>query len=156
VAGRARYAVLVSLVAAFGIGLFFQVTRPGLDKEPWREVSQAVNPELERADLVVLSPSSDPLVLGYYGPQLKNVRLWDESLHPTIFSAAAKRLHIESISELEILQAIQANQSVWVVTHSMDLGRVNDLQSRVPATIFREWFCGKAPCAAVAGWQPRP
>jgi uncharacterized membrane protein len=155
-AGRARYAVLVSLVAAFGTGLFFQVTRPGLDKEPWREVSQALTPELERADLLVLTPSSDPMVLGYYGPQLKNVRLWDESLHPTIMSAAAKRLHIASISELEILQAIQANHSVWVVSHSMDLGRVNDLQSRVPATIFREWFCGKAPCAAVAGWQPRP
>ncbi len=155
-AGRARYAVLVSLVAAFGTGLFFQVTKPGSDKEPWREISQVLAPELKRADLVVLSPSSDPMVLDYYGPQLKNVRLWDEALHPTIMSAAAKRLHVASISEPEILQAIQANQSVWVVSHSFDLGRVHDLQSRVPATVFREWFCGKVPCAAAAGWQARP
>jgi hypothetical protein len=132
------------------------VTKPGSDKEPWREISQVLAPELERADLVVLSPSSDPMVLDYYGPQLKNVRLWDESLHSTIMSAAAKRLHVASISEPEILQAIQANQSVWVVSHSFDLDRVHDLQSRVPATVFREWFCGKVPCAAAAGWQPRP
>ncbi len=155
-AGRARYAVLVALVAAFGIGLFFQVTKTGSDKEPWREISQVLAPELERADLVVLSPSSNPMVLDYYGPQLKNVRLWDESLHPTIMSAAAKKLHVASISGPEILQAIQANQSVWVVSHSFDLGRVHDLQSRVPATVFREWFCGKVPCAAAAGWQARP
>jgi mannosyltransferase len=156
VAGRARYVVLVSLVAAFGTGLFFQVTKPGSDKEPWREISQTFAPQLEQADLVVLSPSSDPMVLNYYGQQPKNVRLWDETLHPTIMSAAAKRLHVASISEPEILQAIQTNHSVWVVSHSFDLGRVDDLQSRVPPTVFREWFCGKVPCAAVAGWQPRP
>ena len=156
VPGRARYVVLVSLVAAFGTGLFFEVTKPGGDKEPWREISQAFAPELEHADLVVLSPSSDPMVLNYYGTQPENLRLWDETLNPTIMSAAAKRLHVASISEPEILQAIQANRSVWVVSHSFDLDRVNDLQGRVPATVFRVWLCGKVPCAAVAGWQPRP
>jgi mannosyltransferase len=156
VPGRARFALVLGLLAAFGTGLFFQVTEPGSDKEPWREISQAVTPELERADLVVLSPSSDPLVLNYYGPQLKNVRLWDESSHPTIMAAAAKRLHIPSISEAEILEAIQAKQSVWILSHSFDLVRVNELQTRVPATVFREWNCGKVPCVAAAGWQPHP
>ena len=156
VAGRARYVLLLSLLAAFGTGLFVQVTTPGSDKEPWREISQAVAPELERADLVVLSPSSDPMVLRYYGPQLKNVRLWDESLHPTIMAAAAKRLHIASITEPEILQAIETKHSVCVVSHSFDFNRLNDLQSRVPATVFRKWYCGKVPCVAVSGWQPRP
>ena len=58
--GRARFAVLLSLLAAFGTGLFFQVTTPNSDKEPWREISQTLAPELERADLVVLSPVSIP------------------------------------------------------------------------------------------------
>jgi hypothetical protein len=40
----------------------------------------ALAPELERADLVVLSPLFDPMVLSYYAPQAKNVRLWDASL----------------------------------------------------------------------------
>jgi mannosyltransferase len=153
--GRARFAVLLSLVAAFGTGLWVQMTTPGSDKEPWREISQAIAPQLQQADLVVLSPSSDPMVLEYYGPQLKNVRLWDESLHSTIMSAAAKKLHISSITEPEILQAIQTKHSVWVVSHSFDLDRVNDLQSHVPATVFRVWSCGKVPCAAAAGWEPR-
>jgi mannosyltransferase len=155
-AGRIRYAVMLSMVAAFGTGLWFQVTTPGSNKEPWREISQAVGPQLQRADLVVLSPSSDPMVLEYYGPQLKNVRLWDETLHPTIMSAAAKRLHIASIAEPEILRAIQAKHSVWVVSHSFDLDRVKNLQNQVPATVFRQWSCGKVPCVAVAGWEPGP
>jgi mannosyltransferase len=130
-AGRARLAVLLTLVAAFGTGLFFQV-------------------------LVVLSPVSNPMVLSYYGPRVKNARLWDESIRPTIMSAAAKRLDIASISEPEILQAIQTNHSVWVLAHSFDLGRVDDLRRRVPPTYYRVWFCGKVPCVAAAGWQPHP
>ena len=154
-AGRARYVVLLSLVAAFGTGLFFQVTRPNSDKEPWRDISRELGPQLEQADLVVLSPVSNPMVLSYYGPRVKNVRLWDASLRPTIMSAAAERLHIASISEAEILQAIKAKHSVWVLSHSFDLDRVNDLRSQVPPTVFQEWFCGKVPCAAAAAWQPR-
>jgi mannosyltransferase len=153
---RARYVVLLSLVAAFGTGLFFQATTPNSDKEPWREISSEVGADLEHADLVVLSPVSNPMVLSYYAPRVKNVRLWDASLRPTVMSGAAERLHIASISEAEILQAIKAKRSVWVLSHSFDLDRVNDLRSQVPATAFREWYCGKVPCAAAAAWQPRP
>ena len=69
----------------------------------------AVGPELERADLVVLSPLSDPMVLTYYAPRVKNVRLWDASLRPTIMNGAAERLHVPYITEAEILQAIKRN-----------------------------------------------
>ena len=156
VPGRARYAVLLSLLAAFGTGLFFQMTNPGSDKEPWREAMHAVSPQLERADLVVLSPLSDPMVLTYYAPRVTNVRLWDASLRPTIMNGAAERLHVPYITEAEILQAIAAKQSVWVLSNGLDLSRVDDLRTRVPAAVFREWFCGKAPCIGAAGWQPRP
>jgi mannosyltransferase len=156
VAGRARYAVLLSCVAAFGTGLFFQMTVPGSAKEPWRESLRAVAPQLERADLVVLSPLFDPMVLTYYAPQVKNVRLWDASLHPTIMNAAAERLHIAYIAEPEILQAINSKHSVWILTNGLDLIRLNGLRSHVPPTAFREWFCGKAPCIGAAEWQPHP
>ncbi len=153
VAGRARYAVIVSVVAAFGTGLFFQIATPGSNKEPWREGLHTVAPELERADLVVLSPLSDPMVLTYYAPQIKNVRHWKASLRPTIMNAAAGKLHIADITEPEILQAIAAGHSVWILSNGFDLSRVNDLRSRVPATFFREWSCGKDPCVGVAGWR---
>jgi mannosyltransferase len=155
-AGRSRYVVLLGLVAAFGTGLFFQMTRPNSDKEPWRDISRQLGPDLEHADLVVLSPVSNPMVLSYYAPRVKNVRLWDASLRPTVMSAAADRLHIASISETEILQAIKAKRSVWVLSHSFDLDRVNDLRGQAPSAVFREWFCGKVPCAAAAAWQPHP
>ena len=96
------------------------------------------------------------MVLSYYGPPVKNARLWDESIRPTIMSAAAEKLHIASISEPEILQAIQTNRSVWVLSHSFDLRRVHDLRRHVPPTYYRVWFCGKVPCVAAAGWQPHP
>ena len=153
-AGRARYAVLISLVAAFGTGLFFQITTPSSNKEPWRESMRAIAPQLERADLVVLSPLFDPMVLTYYAPQVKTVRHWNASLRQTIMNAAEKRLHIADIREAEILQAIAAKQSVWVLSNGFDLSRVNDLRSRVPAPFYREWSCGKDPCVSVAGWQP--
>ena len=156
-AGRSRYVVSLALVATFGTGLFFQMTAPNSDKEPWRDILRQVGPELERADLVVLSPVSNPMVLSYYAPRVKNVRLWDASLNTTVMSAAAERLHIPSISQAEILQAIATKHSVWMLSHSFDLNRVNDLRSKVPATVFRQWHCGKVPCAAVAAWQqPRP
>jgi mannosyltransferase len=156
VTGRARFAVLLSLVAAFGTGLFFQVTAPNSDKEPWRDISHTLAPELAQADLVVLSPVSNPEVLLYYAPQVRNLRLWDADLPPTIMQAAAEKLHMATITEPEMLRAIQAGQSVWVLSHSFDLNRVNELQARVPATFFREWFCGKVPCFAAVHWQPRP
>jgi mannosyltransferase len=155
-AGRARFAILLTLLAAFGTGLFFQVTASNSDKEPWRDISQTLAPQLEQADLVVLSPVSNPMVLSYYGPPVKNARLWDESIRPTIMSAAAERLDIASISEAEILQAIQTNHAVWVLSHSFDLDRVDDLRRRVPPTYYRVWFCGKVPCVAAAGWLPHP
>ena len=145
----------LAVVAAFGIGLYFQVTTPGAEKEPWREAVHAFAPELERADLVVVAPLSDPMVLKYYAPQVKNIRLWDEKLPRTTMNAFAEKLNIAPITEPEILQAIEAKQSVWVLSNGFDLVRVNDLRSHVPATVFREWPCGKNPCAGLAGWQPR-
>jgi uncharacterized membrane protein len=155
VAGRARFAVLLSLVATFGVGLYFQVTTPGAEKEPWREAVHAFAPELERADLVVVAPLSDPMVLKYYAPQVKNIRLWDASLPRTTMNAFAEKVHIAPITGPEILQAIEAGQSVWVLSNGFDLVRVNDLRSHVPATVFQQWPCGQNPCAGLAGWQPR-
>jgi hypothetical protein len=152
-AGRARFAVILSLFAAFGTGLYFQVTTPGSGKEPWREAVHAFAPELERADLVVVAPLSDPMVLRYYAPRVKNIRLWDASLPRTTMNAFADQLHIAPITRAEILQAIQAKQSVWVVSNAFDLVHVNDLQSQIPATEFREWSCDNSPCVGVAGWE---
>ena len=152
-AGRARFALLLALVAAFGTGLYFQVTTPGGGKEPWRDAVGAFAPELERADLVVVGPLSNPMVLKYYAPRVKNIRLWDASLPRTTLNAFAEQLHIAPITEGEILQAIQAKKSVWVLSNAFDLVRIKDLQSHIPSTAYRVWSCDNSPCAGVAGWE---
>ncbi len=66
VAGRARLVVLLTIIASFGTGLRYQLTTPGSDKEPWRDALRTLAPEFQRADMVVLSPLFDPMVLSYY------------------------------------------------------------------------------------------
>lgn len=154
VAGRARLAVLLTVIAAFGIGLWVQIKTPSSNKEPWRAALQSYGPQLQQADLVVLSPLFDPMVLSYYAPQVKHARLWDASLHPTIMNGAAERLQIAPITEGEISKAIEEKHSVWILSNAFDLPRINDLRKHLPSTDFREWPCGKSTCVAVSGWQP--
>ena len=151
---RARIALLLSLVATFSAGLFFQVNNPSSNKEPWRDALQSVAPQLQRADLVVLSPLFDPMILKYYAPQIKHARLWDASLRPTIMNVAAEKLHIAPITEPEIAEAIKEKRSVWILSNGMDLVRLNNFRNQLPATDFHEWACGNSPCVVVAGWQP--
>ena len=155
-AGRARFFVLFTLLAAFGTGLFLQIKNPSSNKEPWRAALQTYGPQLQHADLVVLSPLFDPMVLTYYAPQAQHVRIWDASLRPTIMNAAAERLHIAPITKPEIDQAIEQKHSVWILSNVLDVPRVNDLRRQFPSTDFHVWSCGKDTCIAVAGWQPHP
>ena len=153
-AGRARLAVLASVIAAFGVGLAFQMTSLSSNKEPWREAMRKVGPELAQADLVVISPLFDPMVLTYYAPQARNIRLWDTSLRSTIMTAAAERMHIPMIVQSQILDAIKAGRSVWVLSNGFDAPHIDELRSVVPATTVDEWRCGGWPCIKVAGWAP--
>ena len=153
--GWVRLAVLASVIAAFGVGLAFQVTSLSGNKEPWREAMRDVAPELAKADLVVMSPLFDPMVLTYYAPQARNVRLWDAGLRPTIMTAAAERLHIPMIVQSQILEAIKARRSVWVLSNGFDAPHIAELRSVVPATTVQERRCGGGwPCVVVAGWAP--
>jgi len=156
--GWVRLAVLASVIAAFGVGLAFQVTSLSSNKEPWREAMRDVAPELAKADLVVISPLFDPMVVAYYAPQARNIRLWDAGLRPTIMTAAAERMHIPMIAQSQILEAIAAGRSVWVLSNGFDAPHIAELRSVAPATTVREWRCGGTwPCVKVAGWvQGRP
>lgn len=153
--GWVRLAVLASVVAAFGVGLAFQLTSLSSNKEPWREAMRDVAPELARADLVVISPLFDPMVLTYYAPQARNIRLWDASVPSTIMTVAAARMHIPMIVESQILDAIKAGRSVWVLSNGFDAHYIDELRSVVPAKVVKEWRCGSSsPCVKVAGWSP--
>ena len=149
---QGRLTLTASVLAAFGIGLAFQVSSLSSDKEPWREAMGEMGPDLARADLVVMSPRFNPMVLTYYAPHAKNVRLWDALLRPTIMTEAAARMHIPQISEGEIMQSITTGRHVWVLSNGLDTHYLDALSASVPATSVREWNCGAWPCIEVAGW----
>ncbi len=155
IAGRVRLAVLASVIAAFGVGLAYQITSLSSNKEPWREAMREVAPELAKADLVVISPQFDPMVLTYYAPQARNIHLWDAGLRPNIMTAAAERMHVPMIVQSQILEAIEDGRSVWVLSNGLDAPHIADLRSVAPATTVRKWRCdGTWPCVTVAGWLP--
>jgi uncharacterized membrane protein len=153
-AGRARLAVLLTIIAAFATGLFVQLRNPASNKEPWRAALQSYGPQLQQADLVVLSPLFDPMVLSYYAPQVQHARIWDAGLRPTIMTGAAERLQIVPITEAEIEKAIAEKHSVWILSNAFDLARIDQLRNHFPSTDFHLWSCGKVSCVGIAGWQP--
>jgi hypothetical protein len=148
--GRLRLVVLGGVVAAFGVGLFYQETLS--EKEPWRQAMQAMAPEMNQADLVVISPSFDPMVLTTYAPQVRPIRLWDDGSRPTIMTIAAEKLHIPMISRDQILDAIRAGKRVVVLANILDVADIDALRDVVPAKTHRVWTCGTQICAGAAGW----
>ncbi len=150
--GRMRLAVFAATAAAFGVGLAFQITSLSSDKEPWRDAMHDLAPELERADLVVISPRFDPMVFSYYAPDTKNLHMWDAALPPTIMTWATERLGIPSISEADILAAIHTKRSVLIVANSLDRSYIDEIRAIVPASTMHEWLCGRGTCIGSADW----
>jgi len=150
--GRLRWAVMASVALAFATGLGVQESVPDSGKEPWRRVFAQVAPDLARADLVVLSPRFNPLVLRYYAPAVGRVRLWEEHLAPTIMTRTAERIGTAPISRTDLQREIASGATVWVLSNAVDLPYVQALQAGNPAQQTRTWTCGPSPCIAAAQW----
>ncbi len=153
-AGRLRWAVAASTVLAFGVGLAVQETAPDGGKEPWRQALARLAPELAQADLVVLSPRFNPLVLSYYASAISpaRVRVWDERLPPTIMTQAADRLSIAPITRAQLLGEIDGGAAVWVLSNAVDLPTLEALQAIHPAQQTQAWRCGPNTCVEAAEW----
>lgn len=156
-ASRFRLVLAGATSLMFLIGLIWQLVVPGTVKEPWREALMTLRPGLQRADLLVLSPRFNPLILEYYAPGLSNVRMWDETLPPTIMTSVAAKLGIASVSRAEIVQTVAAGRRVWVLSNTPDLPFLAELSRavRLPAD-EKQWLCGKSPCITAVEWAPGP
>ena len=155
-AGRLRWAVAGTTALAFGVGLMLQATAPDGGKEPWRQVFASLAPGLAQADLVVLSPRFNPLILSYYARPLGGrVRLWDERLRPTIMTQAADRLGIAPITRAQLQREIAAGASVWLLSNAIDLPYATALQAEQPAQQTRVWRCRAATCIEAVEWTTR-
>ena len=146
-AGRLRFAIAGAVVVAFGTGLVAQETARNANKEPWREIFAQLGSQLSQADLIVLSPRFNPLVLKYYDPgAIRAARLWDEQLRPSIMTVAAQRMQIPVIDWKQISDDIAAGKVVWVLSNSVDIPYLRLLDGLVPAEQTLTWDCGAAPC----------
>jgi 4-amino-4-deoxy-L-arabinose transferase-like glycosyltransferase len=140
------------------VGLVWQLGFAEGAKEPWRDVLGAVGAKLARADLVVLGPSTDPVVLAYYAPQVQGARMWENDGPPNIENSDMReRLHVGRISLDDIVQAIAAGRSVWVVANYVDQPSLPGLLERTPPPTRRiDRHCGKYACVTVLGWAAAP
>ena len=154
IGGKLRFLVMAAAVLAFGTGLFTELTTPNAGKEPWREVFADLAPALHHADLVVLSPRSDPLIPNYYGSGTRNVRVWDEQLPPTIMTAAAKRIGVGTIGREAILEAIAAGKNVVVISNPIDTSYLDLLAAQHDARDVKHWACGRSLCIEAMTWGP--
>jgi len=156
-AGRLRWAVVAATVLAFGTGLAVQETAPDGGKEPWQRIFTSLAPELAKADLVVLSPRFNPLVLKYYGAAVvgvanHRVRMWDERLPPTIMTLAADRMGVAAITRQQLQRDIASGQTIWVLSNAVDMPYIQALQADQPAQQTKLWTCGLVKCLETAKW----
>ncbi len=150
--GRLHFVLAAAAMLAFGTGLVTERTTPNAGKEPWRDVYADLAPALKDADLVVLSPRSDPLIPRYYGSGTRNIWVWDEHLPPTIMTDVATRIGVGTIGREQILAAIAGGQRVVAISNGIDSPYLDLLDSRHPAGLVKHWACGRANCIEAMVW----
>lgn len=154
---RLRPVLAAATALVFATGLTWQLAFSDAAKEPWRDALPTLRPELQGADLVVLSPRFDPLILDYYGPGLRNARMWDEPLPATVMTYVSAKLGLASVSRAEIIRSIAAGRTVWVLSNAPDLPFLAELAAAVRAPSGeKQWLCGRSPCITAVGWGPAP
>jgi hypothetical protein len=125
---------VVAIAATVGVGLTYQLAAPADAKEPWRAVIQAATPELNRADLVVLAPDTDPAAVMYYAPTLNHVAMWaSEPMTPSQLGIMPGIFGISGITGDDIARRIAAGSSLSLIARSADQGAVSDLLHRLRA-----------------------
>jgi hypothetical protein len=154
VPSRVRPVLAAVTAITLGVGLSFQIGFADSVKEPWRDVLGALRTDLVNGDLVVLGPSMNPVILLYYAPEVTHRRMWDDGGPKNIENDnIPDRLGILRVTLDEILAAIQAGQSVWLVANGVDQDALPAVLNRAPPPAQRvDRRCGRHPCVTVLGW----
>ena len=153
-----RPVVAVAVFAVIAIGLSDQLGATPDAKEPWRSVIRQIEPSLARADLVVLSPQTDPADLFYYAPKTHPVRMWSEGLPPTSEDTALRQVFgISQITRQEIIAEIDRGARLVLILRAADGDFLKALLREVPEPRRRiERKCGRYAenaCITVLSWQ---
>ncbi|KAA5611469.1 glycosyltransferase family 39 protein [Rhodovastum atsumiense] len=137
----------------FAVGLGWQLGFADDAKEPWRDVLGGLRTELGRADLVVLGPSMDPVILRYYAPGLRGVRIWDNGSPRTIENTlVAQRLGVAPIDGDALLRRIRDGKSVWLIANYVDQPSLPGLLAQARPRLRIDRGCGRYTCVTVLAW----
>ena len=86
------------ILGTAAVGLYYQLSINPEAKEPWRQAVQYDSTALRQADLVVLTPGTDPSPLGYYAPELRHVvMLSSETLAPSQLGIMPRLLDVSGV-----------------------------------------------------------
>ncbi|HEU0216817.1 MAG TPA: glycosyltransferase family 39 protein [Stellaceae bacterium] len=130
--GWLRPLAIAAIAATIGVGLSYQLAAPADAKEPWREVIQSAAGRLDRADLVVLAPGTDPAAVMYYAPRLSHVAMWwSERLTPSELGIMPGIFGIPGITEDDVARQITTGSSLSLIARASDEAAVSRLLSRV-------------------------
>jgi hypothetical protein len=131
--GWLRPVAVAAIVATIGVGLSYQLAAPADAKEPWREAIQSAAGRLDRADLVVLAPDTDPAAVMYYAPTLNHVAMWwSERMTPSELGIMPGIFGIPGITEEDVARQITNGSSLSLIARASDEAAVSRLLSRVP------------------------
>jgi 4-amino-4-deoxy-L-arabinose transferase-like glycosyltransferase len=134
------------------IGLYYQFTSE--QKEPWRDLFAQIEPDLARADHVVLAPLTDPTAFAYYTPALTNLQLLPAPPTGNIENdQMPDRMGIRRTTRDAVVRDIRTGQHVWLILRTPDLPYVTSLLAELPPPkrdIERQ--CGKVMCLAALSW----
>jgi hypothetical protein len=157
VPSRVRPALAGLTGVTLAVGLTWQIGFADGAKEPWRDVLGDARAGLKQADLVVLGPSMDPVILTYYAPEVTRARMWDDGGPRNIENdIIPDRLGIPRMSLEGILAAIRAGKSVWLIANGVDQAELPTLLDRAPPPTRRvDRRCGRHPCVSVLAWGTR-
>jgi hypothetical protein len=150
---RLRSVALATVVATMAIGLGYQIR--SATNEPWRSLLHGINPELARADHVVLAPLTDPTAFAYYAPNIRPLETWDVGLRGSVENDyMPKRMGVRVVPSKQIVNDIRRGETTWLILRTPDLRYVQPLLDQLPPPrIDIERTCGaKIMCLAAMAW----
>jgi hypothetical protein len=104
----------ISLVVFLGLGI--TLARPADAIEPWRTMLPQIEPDLARADAVILLPYASVGAFDRYAPLIRNLNVLETLGPKTIESTFIPRLlGAAIISQQGVLNLIAQGKVVWVV-----------------------------------------
>jgi 4-amino-4-deoxy-L-arabinose transferase-like glycosyltransferase len=135
---RMRVASIGAIGLAIFLGLGIGLAEPADPIEPWRTMLPQIEPELARADAVILLPYTSVGAFDRYAPQVRNLRVLADSGPKTLESTYMPQLlGAPIISTEDALDLIAHGKHVWVVGQYDYAPELRQLLEKAPQPLRR-------------------